>query len=112
MILAMKKIRQREKELKITQDEWFKTWMLSRVKKRKEIDSHKLQSLRDIFKKGGETVIKDFEDRFQEVIIEGKRQKTSVVNYTELLYKSKGELETLYMGTPSEAQKQFHRSPF
>ena len=48
--------------------------MLGRVKKRKKIDSHELQSLRDVVKKGGETMINDFEDKLQEVIIEGKRK--------------------------------------
>ena len=42
LILAMKDIYQRERELKITQDEWFTAWMLSRVRKRKRIDNHEL----------------------------------------------------------------------
>ena len=46
--------------------------MLSKVQKRKKIDSHDLQSLRNVVKKGEETVIKDFKDKFQEVIVEGK----------------------------------------
>ena len=65
----MKEIRQRERELKIIKNEWFAAWMLSRVKKRNKVDSHELQSLRDIVKKGGDTVIKDFEDEFQEIIV-------------------------------------------
>ena len=40
LILAMKEIHQRERELKITQDEWFTAWMLSRVKKRNRIEDH------------------------------------------------------------------------
>ena len=60
LILAMKEIRQRERELKITQDEWFTAWMLSRVKKRNKIDSQERQSLGDVVKKGGENIIKDF----------------------------------------------------
>ena len=105
MILAMREIQQREADLKVTKDEWFTAWMLGRVKKRKKIDSHDLQSLRNVVKKGGETVIKDFEDKFQEVIIEGKRKKTSVINYTQLSSRNKGELQTLYMGTSNEARK-------
>ena len=84
--------------------------MLGRVKKRKKIDSHELQSLRNVVKRGGDTIIKDFENTFQEIIIEGKRKKASVVNYTQSSSRSKGELETLYMGTSSKAQKQFQRS--
>ena len=33
LILAMKEIRQRKRELKITQNEWFTVWMLSRMKR-------------------------------------------------------------------------------
>ena len=105
--------------------------MLGRVRKRKKIDSHELQSLRNVVKRGGDTIVKDFENTFQELVVEGKRKKASVVNYTKLssgkkeeletLYQlidrnasgKKEELETLYMGTPSEAQRQFQRSrPF
>ena len=42
LILAMKEIRQGEKELKITQDEWFAAWMLIWIMKRKNIDNHNL----------------------------------------------------------------------
>ena len=50
-MLAMKEIRQREQDLKITKDEWFAAWMLGRMKKRKRIDGHKLQVLRNVVKK-------------------------------------------------------------
>ena len=50
---------------------------------KKRIDSHELQALRNVVQKGGDTGIKDFEDVFQEVQIEGKRLKSSVVNYTQ-----------------------------
>ena len=78
----MNEIRQREQDLKFTKDEWFAAWMLDRMKKRKLMDSHKLQALQDIVKKGGDNVIKDFKEKFQEVKVEGKRMKTSTVNYT------------------------------
>ena len=99
--------------------------MLGRVKKRKKIDSHELQSLRNVVKRGGDTIIKDFENTFQELVVEGKRKKASVVNYTKSSSRKKEELETLYqlidrnasgkkegleslyMGNPSEAQRQF-----
>ena len=58
--------------------------MLSQIRKKKKIDSHKLQSLQDVVKQGGDTVIKDFKDKFQEVIMEGKRIKTTFVHYTDL----------------------------
>ena len=84
--------------------------MLGRVRKRKKIDSHELQSLKNVVKRGGDTIIKDFENTFQEIIIEGKKKKASIVNYTQSSSGSKGELETLYMGTSSEAWRQFQRS--
>ena len=65
--MAMKEIQQRETELNITKDEWFAAWILCRMRKRKRIDGHKLQALCNVVKKGGDTVIKDFEDVFQEV---------------------------------------------
>ena len=86
--------------------------MLSKVQKRKKIDSHDLQSLRNVVKKEEETVIKDFKDKFQEVIVEGK---TYFVNYTKLSSGNKDlhskntneELQALYMVTSSEAWKRF-----
>ena len=69
-------------------------------------------------KRGGDTVHKDFEENFQEVVVEGKRAKTtSAIHSTDSLddklleYEyTEEELETLYIGTPSEARKQFQRS--
>ena len=42
--------------------------------------------------------------------MEGKRKKASVVNYTKFSSGKGEELETLYMGTPSGAQRQFQKS--
>ena len=101
-------------ELKITRDEWLVTWMLGRIKKRKRVDSHELQALQNVVKKGGEEVIKNFEDVFQEVRIEGKRMKSSDVNYTESYLTSTSSStdlkETLYLGTASEARQRYQRS--
>ena len=118
LMLAMKEIRQREQDLKITKDEWFKAWMVGRMKKRKQIDGHKIPALWNVVKKGGDDVIKDFKEKFQEVRVEGKRTEASSVNYTSLSPGShnldskytKEELEALYMGTSSEARKRFQRS--
>ena len=57
--------------------------MFGRIQKRKKFDSHELQTLRNVVKKGGEEVIKNFEYAYKEVRIEGKRKKASVVNYNE-----------------------------
>ena len=86
------------------------------MKKRKRIDSHELQLLHNVVKKGGDTVIKDFEDVFQEVRIEGKRMKSSVVNYKKSPStpssedKSQDLKETLNMGSSSEARRRYKRS--
>ena len=70
--------------MKITQDEWFAVWMLSQIRRRKKIDNHELKSLLDVVKRGGDKVLEDFEEKFQEVVVEGKRAKrTSAVHYTD-----------------------------
>ena len=76
--------------------------------KRKKFDDHELQSLQDVMKRGGDTGIKDFEEKFQEVVLEGKRAKTtSAVHYNDSIdyHHPEGEydeeeLETLYIGAP------------
>ena len=45
LLLGMKEINQRRKELKMTEDEWVVTWMLSIVKKRKKLDKFAYQAL-------------------------------------------------------------------
>ena len=113
LLLAMKDIRRRETELEITRDEWLVTWMLGWIKKRKRVDPHKIQTLRDVVRKGEEKVVENFENVFKEVRIERKRQKASVVNYTEsssTLSSSKDTKETLYMGTLIKARRRYQRS--
>ena len=44
------------------------------IQKREKVDSHELQTLRNLVKKGGEEVIKNFEDAFKEVTIEGEKK--------------------------------------
>ena len=75
LLLAMKDIRRRETEMKITRDEWLVTWMLGRIKKRKRDDPHEIQTLRDVVKKAEDKVVENFENVFKVVRIEGKRQK-------------------------------------
>ena len=92
--------------MKITQDEWFVAWMLSCIRKRKKIDHPELQSLYDVVKRGGDKVLEEFEEKFQEVVVEGKRAKTtSTIHYTDSIDDkllegeyTEEELETLYMG--------------
>ena len=120
-MLLMNDINQRQKKLNITHNEWFAVWMLGRVRKRKRVDGYELQALRDVVKKGGDDIIKDFQEEFKEVRVEGKRIKTSPVHCAgsslglssgdHLLDSkyTKEELEALYMGTSSEARKRFQR---
>ena len=69
-------------------------------------------------KRGEPKVLEDFEEKFQEVLVEGERANTtSTVHYTDSIDDhlpegeyTEEELETLYMGTPSEARKRFQRS--
>ena len=51
-------------------------WILGIVKKRKRLDKFVYQSLRDIVKIGGADVIKNFEDKFKELRVEGKSRET------------------------------------
>ena len=79
----------------------------------KIVDPHKNQTLRDVVRKGEEKVVENFENVFKEVRIERKRQKASVVNYTEsssTLSSSKDTKETLYMGTLIKARRRYQRS--
>ena len=41
--------------------------MLGKIKRRKKLEGLEIQALRDIFKEGGEKVIKNLEEKFIEV---------------------------------------------
>ena len=45
LILGMKEINQRRKDLKMTDDEWVAVWRLGIIKKRKKMDKYVYQSL-------------------------------------------------------------------
>ena len=88
--------------------------MLGRMRKRKRMDNYEFQALRDIVKEGGDDVVERFEKKFKDGKVEGKRKNISTVLYSgsdhDCLLESKytkEELEALYMGTQSEARKQF-----
>ena len=59
--------------------------MLQKLKKRKRLENFEIQSLREIVKTNGPDVVKNFEEKFKEIRVEGKRKtlKDSVTNYTE-----------------------------
>ena len=77
LFLGMRELNQRRQELKMTEDKWVAVWMLNIVKKRKRIDKFIYQSLPDVVKIGGDNVIKNFEEKFKELRVEGHRKETS-----------------------------------
>ena len=58
LLLGMRELNQRQRELKMTEDEWVGVWMLGIVKKSKKLDKFVYQSLQDIVKVGGDNVVK------------------------------------------------------
>ena len=67
LIMAMRELNQRWKDLKIAFEEFISVWMLGKIKRRKKIESFKIQALRDVVKAGGEKVIENLEEKFIEV---------------------------------------------
>ena len=69
-------------------------------------------------KENGQAVVQNFERKFKEIRIEGKRKslKESTTLYTEkplTPYYTEAEqeqIEAMYMGTESEARKRFNNS--
>ena len=74
LILAMKEINQRRKDLEMTDDEWVAVWMLGNIKKRRKIDKYVYQALRNVVKEGGVDVLKNFETKLEEMRVEGCRR--------------------------------------
>ena len=64
LLLGIKEINQRRKELPMTDNEWVAVCI---VKKRKRIDKFIYQALRNVVKEGGVDVIKNFEKKFKEL---------------------------------------------
>ena len=48
LMLAMKELRQRRVELKMTFDKFHSVWMLQKLKKRKRMENFEFQALRDV----------------------------------------------------------------
>ena len=102
----------------MTFDEFHTVWMLQKLKKRKIMENFEIQSLREIVKTNGPDVVKNFEEKFKEIRVEGKRKsfKDSVTNYTETppsTYYTEAEqaqIEAMYMGKESESRKRFSNS--
>ena len=67
VIMALRELNQRRKDLKITFKEFISVWMLGKIKRRNKMESFKIQALRDIVKAGGEEVIKNLKEKFIEL---------------------------------------------
>ena len=82
------------------------------------MESFELQALREVVKENGQAVVQNFERKFKEICVEGKRKslKESTALYTERpppTYYTEAEqehIEAMYMGTESEARKRFNNS--
>ena len=87
LMLAMKELRQRRVDLKMTFDEFHSIWMLQKLKKRKRMENFEIQALREIVKENNKDVVERFETKFREIRIEGKRKylNSSSTMYTETL---------------------------
>ena len=116
MILAMKEINQRRKDLKMTHNEWIAVWMLGNVRKRRKINKYVYQALRNVVKEGGVNILQNFENKFKEMRVEGCRKSAPSVMYTEdklpethYTRSELQEIETMYMGTESESRKRYQR---
>ena len=76
------------------------------------MENPKIQVQRNVVKEDGPDVVKNFEKKFKEVRVEGKRKSLSsstmfmetlpATYYTEAEQK---EIKAMYMGTKSEARK-------
>ena len=108
----MKELRQRRVDLKMTFNEFYMIWML---KKRKRMENFEIQTLKDIVKDNKEDVVENFEKKFKEIRVEGKRKShnSSSTMFTETLPSTyyteaeQKEIEAMYMGTESEARKRY-----
>ena len=117
LIMAIKELNQRRQKLKKMYDEFFLVWILGKMKKRK-MESYEIQALRDVVKTGGEDVLEKLEEKFFEIRAKGKRKCPSSTMFTETLEKlpvtyymekELEEIDTMYMGTSSEARKRLRK---
>ena len=82
------------------------------------MENFEIQFLREIVKTNGPDVMKNFEEKFKEIRVEGKRKtfKDSVTNYTETppstyyTEAEQAEIEAMYMGKESVSRKTYSNS--
>merc|ERR1712002_1376485 len=92
-LLALEKLKMKKDRLRISETEWFSMFMMIQTKKRKGVEGHQIQGLKDIVKKGGDEVIEQFREKYKEMRIESNRGKVS---------------EAYYMGHESRSTQRFH----
>ena len=110
LMLAMSELRQRRVELELTFNEFHIVWMLKKLKKRRKMENYKLQTLREVVKENGPAIVQNFEKKFKEIRVEGKRKslKESTALYTERpppTYYTEAEQEQLRQCTWEQNQK-------
>ena len=79
------------------------------------MENFEIQALRDIVKDNKEDLVENFEKKFKEIRVEGKRKShnSSSAMFTETLPSTyyteaeQKEIEAMYMGTESEARKRY-----
>ena len=80
------------------------------TRKRKSVEMFQYQALRDVFKAGGYTVVKNFGEKFRELKVEGSRKKTVKTLYIRRNFQdlpNLKNLQALFMGTESGARQNF-----
>ena len=98
----------------MTFNEFHSVWMLQKLKRRKKIESFEIKALRNIVKENSPYVVKNIENKFKEIRVEGKRKSLSsskmytetlpATSYTEAEQK---KIEAMYMGIVTEARKRY-----
>lgn len=89
----MEKLIARKAKKQVVNKEWDYVWVMVQTKKIKGIESYHLQELRNVVKKNGDNVLKDFRDKYRELKIESNRGKPT---------------ETFYMGKQSLSRQRYH----
>ena len=91
----------------MTYDEFCSVWMLGKMKKWRKMENFEIQSLRSVVQEGGPDVVDNFEKKFKEIRIKGKRKAmSSSAMFSEQLprtHYTEAEIEAMYMGRESEA---------
>ena len=61
----------------MTFDEFHYIWMLQKLKGRKKMENFEIQALRNVVKENSPDIVENFEKKFKEIRVEGKRKSLS-----------------------------------